>query len=209
MSSIDEGMEMEVVEQKQTKGEEEIILTRIKHGYSFKWNKLLFEYEHPYIFHDMKLHLENEIIFDMWENNFNLNKIHFANENIHYEHEGNCIPFILRFEQISGVVERSGRNADRNHYFRPTALIQTSLIHDIFAQFVDKITNDLKVNYNDVVDNVRFQLSCSQKLPINRVLYFRNLLVCFEKVEKIFFRRKNQHHLIARVLGGEVLLNKK
>ena len=206
----DEGKE--VVEKKQqdgTKGEEEIILTRIKSGYSFKWNKLLFEYEHPYIFHDTKLYLENKVIFDFWENNFNINKIHFSNQNIHYEHEGDCIPFILRFEQISGVVERSGRNDDRNHYFRPTALIQTSLIHDIFARFVDKITTDLKVNYNDVVDNVRFRLNCSQKLPVKRVVYFRNLLACFEKVKKILFRGKNQYHLIPRVLCGEVLLNKK
>ena len=33
----------------------------------FKWNKLVFEDEEPYIFHDTRLDLTNEKIFDLWE----------------------------------------------------------------------------------------------------------------------------------------------
>ena len=35
-------------------------LLAIKKNYSFKWEKLLFENEKPYIFHDTKLNLEGE-----------------------------------------------------------------------------------------------------------------------------------------------------
>ena len=35
---------------------------------SHKWHKLLFEDEEPFIFHDTQLNLENELIFDLWEN---------------------------------------------------------------------------------------------------------------------------------------------
>ena len=214
MSSQEKIEIVEKMEEDEKENQGQLILTRVKKGYSYEWNKLLLEYEPPYIFHDTVLYLENEFIFDMWSNNFDNEKnIHFnvfKNESqIHYEHEEKCIPFILRFENINGVVERSGSDNDRNHYFKPTALIQTSLIYDIFAQFTDKICSELKVEYNNVVDNVRFQINCSQKLPINRVLYFRNLIVCFEKVEKIFYRRRYQHHLIVRIIHGEVLLNKK
>ena len=207
MSSIDA---MDVVEQEK-KQDSEIIMTAIKPGYSFEWNELLFETKAPYIFHDVRLNLEREVIFDFWKNEFDIYKnIHFSNKNIHYfTSEGYCIPFLLKFENINDVVERSGRDNDRNHYLRPTALIQTGLIHDVFAEFVDKICRDLKVQYNEVVDNVRFQLKCLQKLPINRVVYFRNLIVCFEKVKQILYRGRNQHHLIVRVLASEVLLNKK
>ena len=188
--------------------ENNLLLPTIKKGYSFKWNKLIFEHETPYIFHDTKLYLEDEVIFDMWENKFDIkNNIHFnRHSQIHYEHDQKCVPFILRFENISGVIER-GRDLKRQHYFKPTALIQTGLIYDIFTEFEEKIHDNLKIPYDELVDNRGLiRLSCTQKLPINSVLYFRNLLVCFEMVEKIVHRRKEKYCLVARIIFGEVLL---
>ena len=46
------------------------LIQPIKDDYSFKWNRLLFEDKEPFIFHDTKLNLENEVIFDLWENSF-------------------------------------------------------------------------------------------------------------------------------------------
>ena len=40
----------------------------------FKWNKLVFEDEEPYIFHDTRLDLTNEKIFDLWKNEFAIGK---------------------------------------------------------------------------------------------------------------------------------------
>ena len=37
-------------------------------------------------------------------------------------------------------------------------------------------------------------------------MYFRNLLVCFEKVEKLVHRRKESYCLVARITYGEFLL---
>ena len=89
---------MDVVEQQQQqKQDSEIIMTAINPGYSFEWNELLFETKAPYIFHDTKLNLEREVIFDSWKNEFDIYKnIHFSNKNIHYfTSEGYCIPFLL------------------------------------------------------------------------------------------------------------------
>ena len=184
------------------------LIQPIKDDYSFKWNRLLFEDEEPFIFHDTKLNLENEVIFDLWENSFDIgNKIHFNNHmQIHYEHNTKCVPFILRIENINGVIERV-RDLKKIHYFKPTALIQTGLIHNIFAKFEDKICDNLKVPYNDLIDNGGLiRINCSQKLPQNRVLYFKNLHVCFEKVEKVVHRRKETYCLVTRIIYGEVLL---
>ena len=183
-------------------------LLSVNKKYCFKWNKLLLEYEAPFIFHDTKLDLENELIFDLWENSFDIeNKVHINdNLQIHYEHNQKCVPFILKIENINGVVQR-GRDLKRIHYFKPTALIQSGLIFDIFARFEDKICDNLKVPYNELIDNGGLiQLICTQKLPQNRVMYFRNLLVCFEKVEKLVHRRKERYCLVARIICGEVLL---
>ena len=67
--------------------------------------------------------------------------------------------------------------------------------------------DNLKVPYNNLIDNGGLiRLNCAQKLPQNRVLYFRNLLVCFEMVEKLVHRRKESYCLVAGIIYGEVLL---
>ena len=162
----------------------------------FKWHKLLFETEEPFVFNHAKLELENELIFDLWENNFDIeNKIHFNDDwDIHYDHNQNCVPFILKFENINGVIQ-CGESLNRIHYFKPTVLIQSSLIYEIFADFERKICD------HDLLDSGGLiRLNCSQKLPQNRVSYFRNLHVCFDKVEKFVHRGNNKYYLDARII---------
>ena len=184
-------------------------LLSIKKNYSFKWNKLLFEDKEPCIFHDTALNLERELIFDLWENNFDIEKNIHINEHlqIHYGHEQKCLPFILRIENINGVIQR-GRDLKRICYFNPASLIQTGLIYKIFARFEEKIYNVLKIPHNELLDSGGLiRLECTQKIPRNKVIYFRNLIVCFEKIENVLHRRKEKHCLIARIIYGEVLLS--
>ena len=187
----------------------EIELLSVSKKYCFKWKKLLFEDEEPFIFHDTKLNLENELIFDLWENSFDIeNNVHINDHlQIHYEHNQKCVLLILRTENINGVIQR-GRDLKRMHYFKPTSLIQTGLIYEIFANFEDKAYGVLKIPDNELLDSGDLiRLNSSQKLPINKVIYFRNLLVCFEKIEKLVHRKKERHCLVARIIYGEVLLN--
>ena len=184
-------------------------LLSIKKNYSFKWNKLLFEDEEPFIFHDTVLNLEGELIFDLWENNFNIEKNVHINEHlqIHYEHEQKCLPFLLRIENINGVIQ-GGRDLKRICYFNLTSLIQTGLIYQIFARFEEKIYNVLKILHNELLDSGGLiRLVCAQKIPRNKVIYFRNLIVCFEKIEKVLHRTKEKYCLIARIIYGDVLLS--
>ena len=195
--------------------ETEMILTRIKSNYLYEWKKLLSENEQPYIFHDTILYLEHMTIFDFWKNNFDIEeKLHFnVHKQIHYELNKKCIPFILKIKNINGIVER-GEEDMRNHYFRPTALLQSGLIFNIFAQIEDKAISELKVKYNNIIDYKKFVINCSQKIPTNRILYFRNLTVCFEEIKEIEYKRKkeygiNKYQIIAKVVDGEVLLDNK
>lgn len=156
--------------------------------------------------------MEDETIFDFWKNNFDIEKnLHFNKSNqIHYgiPEKKECVPFLLKFENICGIIER-GENEDRNHYFKPTALLQTSFIHEIFAQIEDKMCSLLEIDYNSILDSQKFQINSKQKLPLNKIIYFRNLIVVFEEVEKTIVRRREKNKLVARILSGEVLLNKK
>ena len=174
----------------------------------FKWNKLVFEDEEPYIFHDTRLDLTNEKNFDLWENEFDIAKnIHFNTHlQIHYEYEEKCLPFLLKIENINGVITR-GRDLKRLLYFKPTSLVQTGIIYEIFAKFEDKIFEYLKIPHRELLDDRLIRFS-AQRLPRNTVTYFRNLIVYFEKVEEVIHRKKKKYCLVSRIIYGEVLLPK-
>ena len=186
-----------------------IIIPKLKKKYSYEWKKIT-ESINPYIWHDSILCIEKEKIFDFWKNNFDLSKyLHFTDhKHIHYNlNDEICIPFILKFENICGIIDR-GEKEDRNHYFKPTALLQTGYIHEIFAQIENKMINDLNINYNTIIDSGKFQMDSEKKLPINQIIYLRNVIVVFEKVEQVTVRRRKKNKIVARIISGEILLNK-
>ena len=49
----------------------------------------------------------------------------------------------------------------------------------------------------------------TERLPIDKVTYFRNLIICYEKMEKVTYRNREKYAIIARVISGEILLPKK
>ena len=155
------------------------------------------------------LNFEREQIFDLWENNFDIEKNVHINEHlqIHYEHEQKCLRFLLRIENTNGVIDR-GRDLNRVTYFNPTSLIQSGLIYELFAEFEDKIYDFLKIPVNELLDSGGLiRLDCIQKIPRNKVIYFRNLIVCFERIEKVLHRRKEKYCFITRIISDEVLLS--
>ena len=159
-------------------------LLPISDKYSFKWEKLIFEDEEPFIFHDTTLNLENKLIFDLWENSFDIeSNVHICDHlRIHYKRDQKYVPFILKIENINGVVQR-GRDLKRINYFNPSSLIQTGLIFDIFARFEDKIYDVLKISQHDLLDSGGLiRLKCSQRLPKTK-LYI--LEICLSVLKKL------------------------
>ena len=190
-----------------------IIIPRLKKKYSYEWEKIN-ESINPYIWHDSMLCIEKEKIFDFWENKFDLSNLHFTDHrHIHYnlkekeEENEICIPFILRLENICGIIDR-GEKEDRNHYFKSSALLQTSYIHEIFNQIEDIMISDLNISYNTIIDSGKFQIDSEKKLPLSQILYLRNVIVVFEKIEQVTVRRRKKNKIVARIISGEILLNK-
>ena len=95
-----------------------------KKNVSFKWEKLEFN-------NDFKF-LTDDLTFNLWNNNFDLQKNIHINDNleIHYNGKG-CVYFKLKIENINRTIERG--QVERIRYFRPSSLIQTGLIYDIFS----------------------------------------------------------------------------
>ena len=134
----------------------------------------------------------DDAYFNLWDNNFNLeDRIHITDDlKIHYKNnENRCLIFKLKFDNINGTIDKGQIEGIR--YFRPTSLIQTGLIYDILGVLEDKLCDKLKVSFLDIVDRLgMFRLNCKQDIPLNKVVYLRDLIVVFDRVDKVNYKGK-------------------
>ena len=113
--------------------------------------------------------------------------------------------FKLKIENINGTIERG--QIERIRYFRPTSLIQTGLIYDILSALEDKICEKLDINFLDIIDRAGLiRITCKQRLPLNKVVYFRNLIVIFDRIQKVTYRGKRKYCIVSNMISGDVLL---
>ena len=184
---------------KQDEYNQNLELGPYKKNVSFKWEKLEFNNEFNF--------LTDGLTFNLWNNNFNLQKNIHINDNleIHYKHGEDCVYFKLKIENINGTIERG--QVERIRYFRPTSLIQTGLIYDIFSVLEDKICEKLDINFLDIIDRAGLiRITCKQRLPLNKVVYFRDLIVIFDRIEKVTYRGKRKYCIVSNMISGDVLL---
>ena len=174
-----------------------------KKNVSFKYEKLDLTNQN-----DNKDDDSDDIIFNLWENNFYLErKIHITDDNlkIHYRSENKCLTFKLKFDNISGTIDK----IDDKCYFRPTSLFQTGLIYDILAVLEDKLCDKLKISFLDIVNRLgMFRLNCKQDIPLNKIVYLRDLIVAFKRIDKINYKGKIKYCIVSDVVQGDILLQK-
>ena len=166
-----------------------------KHLYLWKkniseWNKLDFEFDIPFIFHNSRLDLEKEKNLYLWENKFDIKKnVHITdNLQFHYNYKGKCIPFLLKIENISRIIQK-GRHLRRITYFELILTGQTELLFTITTSFVEKLYFLIQVCHKPL-DYAMIHLEGIQQLPINKITYFRNLIFYYKKIEKLTYCNK-------------------
>ena len=169
-----------------------------KKNVSFKWEKLEFENE-------KNKDLSSDFTFNLWDNNFELQKnIHISDDlKIHYRHSN----FKLKIDQINGTIEKG--QLQKIRYFRPTSLIQTGLIYDIFNVLEDKVCEKLDIKFLDIIDRSGlFRINCKQKIPLDKVVYFKDFIVIFDRIDKVNHRGKIKYCIVCNIVVGDVLLQK-
>ena len=152
---------------------------------------------------------DDDVYFNLWDNNFNLEqKIHITDDlKIHYKNENECLIFKLKFDNINGTIDKGQIEGIR--YFRPTSLIQTGLIYDILGVLEDKLCDKLKVSFLDIVDRLgMFRLNCKQDIPLNKVVYLRDLIVVFDRVDKVNLKGKIKYCIVSNIVHSDILLQK-
>ena len=184
------------------KGKQNLELHSYNKNLSFKWEKLELDSEYTFL-------TGGSLIFNLWDNDFDLqNNLHINNDlEIHYKHGEECVYFKLAIENISGTIEEGQLNQTR--YFRPTSLIQTGLIYDIFAALEQKICEKLDITFLDIIDRAGLiRIANKQPLPLNKVVYLKDLIVVFDRVDKVTHQEKTKYCIVSNIIAGDVLLPK-
>ena len=113
----------------------------------------------------------------------------------------------MKFDNINGTIDKGQINKIR--YFRPTSLIQTGLIYDILGVLEDKLCDKLKVSFLDIIDRLgMFRLNCKQDIPLNKVVYLRDLIVVFDRIDKVNYKGKIKYCIVCNIVQGDILLQK-
>ena len=173
-------------------------LQKYKKNVSFKYEKLELANQD---------NNKDDIFFNLWDNNFKLDeKIHITDDlKIHYKHDDKCLIFKLKIDNINGTIEEV-----RDHRcFRATSLVQTGLIYDMMAVFEDKLCDKLKISFLDIMDRLgMFRLNTTQQIPLNTVVYLRDLIVVFDRVDKVNYKGKIKYCIVCNIVQGDILLQK-
>ena len=180
-----------------------------KKNVSFKYEKLELQNEDKDKDKDTDKDTKDDIIFNLWDNNFELpKKIHITDDlKIHYKNDDKCLIFKLKIDNINGTIETGQIKEIR--YFRPTSLIQTGLIYDIFAMLEDKLCDKLKISFLDIIDRLgMFRINSRQDIPLNKVVYLKDLIVVFNRVDKVNCKGKIKYCIVCNIVKGDILLQK-
>ena len=152
---------------------------------------------------------KDDIFFNLWDNNFELQKkIHITDDlKIHYKNENKCLIFKLKIDNINGTIEKG--QIEKIRYFRPTSLIQTGLIYDILSVLEDKLCDKLKISFLDIIDRLgMFRINSKQDIPLNKVVYLKDLIVVFDYVDKVNYKGKIKYCIVCNIVKGDILLQK-
>ena len=173
-----------------------------KKNVSFKYEKLELELAN-------ETEDKDDIFFNLWDNNFELEKkIQITDDlKIHYENEEKRLIFKLKIDNINGTIQTG--QIEEILYFKPTSLIQTGLIYDIFTVLEDKLCDKLNINFLDIIDRLgMFRINCKQNVPLNRVVYLKDLIVVFDYIDKVNYRGKIKYCIVCNIVKGDILLQK-
>ena len=179
--------------------------------HKYEWKDLEFdvlEKNLACVFHDSLIDINEQKIFDLWEHDFDINKYAHICDNLdfHYVYNQKCIPFLLKIENCCMTL-RKGNHLARIKYLEPSLIGISSSLWQVHSDFVEKL-NELTKKTNVPLDSGFIRIDAGH-LPLEKVTYFKNLIICYEKMEKVTYKNREKYALIARVIYGQILLPKK
>ena len=125
------------------------------------------------------------------------------NLDFHYVYNRKCIPFLLKIKNCCTTL-RKGNHLARIKHLEPFSIGISSSLWQVHSNFVEKL-NELTKKTNVPLDSGFIRINVGH-LPLEKVTYFKNLIICNKKMEKVTYKNREKYALIARVISGQILL---
>ena len=85
---------------------------------------------------------------------------------------------------------RKGNNLARIKYLEPFLIGISSSLWQVHSDFVEKL-NELTKKTNVLLDSGFIRIDAGH-LPLEKVTYFKNLIICYEKMEKVTYKNREK-----------------
>ena len=102
---------------------------------------------------------------------------------------------------------RKGNHLPRIKYLEPFSIGISSSLWQVHSDFAEKL-NELTKKTIVPLDSGFIRIDAGH-LALEKVTYFKNLIICYERMEKVTYKNREKYTLIARVFSGQILLPKK
>ena len=178
--------------------------------HKYKWKDLEFdalEENLACVFHDSLIDINEQKIFEH-QHDFDINKnAHICDKlDFHYVYNAKCIPFLLKIETCCMTV-RKGNHLARIKYLELFSIGISSSLWQVHSDFVENLSK-LTKKTNVTLDSGSICIDAGH-LSLEKVTYFKNLIICYKKMEKVTYKNREKYALIAHVISGKILLPKK
>ena len=73
----------------------------------------------------------------------------------------------------------------------------------------DKLCDKLNISFLDIINRLGlFRINCKQNIPLNKIVYLKDLVVVFDYVDKVNYREKIKYCIVCNIVKGDILLQK-
>ena len=98
-----------------------------------------------------------------------------------------------------------GRHLNWQTYLEPLSDGVTHALWRVNAELIQKFVQLTGKRYQQLVDMTLFCRDAG-RISINKSTYFKDLVICYDRVEKIKYRGKERYCLIVKIIDGQILL---
>ena len=145
--------------------------------HKYEWKDLEFdalEKNLACVFHDSLIDINEQMIFDLWEHDFDINKNAHIFDNFDFHvYNGKCMPFLLKIKNCWMTVRKRNHLA-RIKYLEPFSIGISSSLWQVHSDFVEKL-NEVTKKTNVPLDSGFIHIDAGY-LPLEKVTYFKNLI---------------------------------
>ena len=171
----------------------------------YKWRMLDIPRSEQFCWKDFWIRHNLENIFELLERKFNISKKVCLTNNLqyHFHFSDGIKPFLVSIKCLEAAV-LEGRDKTRNIYLD---LCSQGVLQGLWKNN-HGWTSILSHRINRpacLVNNMLFHINTG-RLPTNKIISFKNLVVCYDGIEWANYRGKEKHHIVAKIINGQVLL---